>query len=161
MMEEILTPADCAGCEFCCSFRRQSLSLTPYFAKEAIDEIRGLYPELHFKTLSNGAVTIDLDDKYLTDDSEEEALCPFHRTGCILPEHLNPFDCKLWPVRLMKTGNGLVLALVPSCPWIRKDDEAKLKEVAEAGAKEAVEYAKEHPEIVIEYRPDYQVIITI
>ena len=158
MLEKILSAEDCARCEFCCSFRRQSLNLTPHFEKENIEKISRLYPETKFKTLPDGAVTIDLDDKYVTDEVEEEALCYFNRRGCILPEDLKPFDCKLWPFRLMKNGDSLSLALVPSCPWIRKDDTLKLREVAAFVAKEAKEYAKDHPEIIIEYRDDYTVI---
>lgn len=159
MLEEILSARDCARCEFCCSFRRQSLNLTPYFAPETLEEIQRLYPEAKFKSLPGRAVTIDLDDKYSTDDENEEALCPFNRKGCILPEHLKPFDCKLWPFRLMNKGGSLVLALVPSCPWIKKDDMSKLKEVALSVAHEAIKYSKTHPEIIIEYRDDYQIII--
>ena len=159
MLEEILSPEDCAVCEFCCSFRRQSLNLTPCFDKDSVDEICRLYPEAKFKTLPKGVVTIDLDDKYNTDNNEEEALCYFNKKGCILPAHLKPFDCKLWPFRLMKNGDSLSLTLVPSCPWIKKDDTSKLKEVADSVLKEAKEYAKTHPEIIIEYREDYEVIV--
>lgn len=158
MLKDVLSPKDCARCGFCCSFRRQSLNLTPYFAKESVEEICRLYPEARFKTLSNDAVTIDIDDKYRTDDSEEEVLCYFNREGCVLPDHLKPFDCKLWPFRLMKGEHCLLLALVPTCPCIKKDDMAKLKAVALSVAKEAVEYAGTHPEIIIEYREDYEVL---
>ena len=161
MLEEVLSPADCAGCGFCCSFRHQSLNLTPYFAKETVDEILHLYPEARFKTLENGAVTIDLDDNYSTDDSEEEALCYFNRQGCILPSHLKPFDCMLWPFRLMRGENGLLLALVPSCPSIKRDDPSKLRAAALDAAEKAAEYAKAHPEIIIDYRDDYQVIVDL
>lgn len=161
MLKDVLSPADCARCGFCCSFRRQSLNLTPYFAKETVAEIGRIYPEARFKTLPNGAITIDIADNYHTNDSEEEAPCYFNRNGCILPRHLKPFDCKLWPFRLMKSKNGLVLALVPTCPWIEKKDLAKLRATALTVAKEAMEYAKTHPEIVIEYRADYQVIIPV
>ncbi len=158
MLKDVLSPGDCAKCGFCCSFRRQSLHLTPLFARETVDEIRRLHPEARFKTLPNGAVTIDIDDQYRTDDSEEEAPCPFNKKGCILPGHLKPFDCKLWPFRLMRRGDGLALALVPTCPWIEKDDTAKFMATASSVAKEAMDYAKDHPEIVIEYRADYQVV---
>ena len=161
MLEEILSPADCAKCEYCCSFRRQSLNLTPCFAGESVEEIRRLYPEARFKTLQNGAVTIDLDDGYRTDDINEEALCPFNRKGCILPGHLKPFDCKLWPFRLMKDADRLLLALVPTCPWIKKDDPEKFRKVAGIVAVKAAGYAKRHPEIITEYREDYQVIMTV
>ena len=158
MLKDVLSPGDCAKCGFCCSFRRQSLHLTPLFARETVDEISRLHPEARFKTLPNGAVTIDIDDQYRTGDSEEEAPCPFNKKGCILPGHLKPFDCKLWPFRLMRSGDGLALALVPTCPWIEKDDTAKFKATASSVAKEAMDYAKDHPEIVIEYRADYQVV---
>lgn len=161
MLEEVLSPEDCAGCEFCCSFRRQSLGLTPCFAAETVEEIRRLYPEAGFRTRPDGAITIDLENKYLTEEASEEALCPFNRKGCILPPHLKPFDCKLWPFRLMRGDGGLLLALVPTCPCIRKDDPVKLRKAAEDAAREALEYSRTHPEIVIEYRADYQVILKV
>ena len=161
MLKDILSPADCARCGFCCSFRRQSLDLTPKFAKETVAEISRLYPEARFKTLPDGAITIDIAGNYTTNDSQEEAPCYFNRQGCILPQHLKPFDCKLWPFRLMKGEGGLVLALVPTCPWIEKKDLAKLRATALTVAKKAAEYAGTHPEIVIEYRADYQVIIPV
>ena len=158
MLKDVLSPEDCAKCGFCCSFRRQSLDLTPLFAKETVGEISRLYPEARFRTLPNGAVTIDIGDQYRTDDSEEEALCPFNRKGCILPKHLKPFDCELWPFRLMKSGDGFVLALVPTCPWIDKDSP-KFKSTASAVFQKAVAHAKTHPEIAIEYRADYQIVV--
>ena len=160
MLTDVLSPSDCAKCGFCCSFRRQSLNLTPCFAKETVAEISRLYPEARFKTLPNTAVTIDIAGNYHTHDSEEEVPCYFNRKGCILPPHLKPFDCKLWPFRLMKSKTSLVLALVPTCPLIEEDLE-KLRATALTVAKKAVEYAKTHPEIVIEYRADYQVIIPV
>ena len=158
MLGELLSPSDCATCGYCCSFRKKSLNLTPHFAKETIDEITRLFPEARFKSLPDGIVTIDLDDMYQTDDEDEEVLCPFNKTGCILPDHLKPFDCKLWPFRLMKNGADLSLALVPSCSYIKIDDRQKLKTVAQKVAKEAVGYAKDHPEIIIDFREDYQII---
>ena len=58
MLKDVLSPGDCAKCGFCCSFRRQSLHLTPLFSRETVDEIRRLHPEARFKTLPNGAVTM-------------------------------------------------------------------------------------------------------
>ena len=157
MLKDVLSPEECAKCGFCCSFRRQSLNLTPYFAKETVAEIRGLHPEARFRTLPNSATTIDIGDRYRTDDSEEEAPCPFNRKGCVLPPHLKPFDCKLWPFRLMKRGDGLVLALVPTCPRIDRESP-RFKATAEAVFRKAAEYAKDHPEIAIEYREDYRIV---
>ena len=158
MLKDVLSPGDCAKCGFCCSFRRQSLDLTPLFAKETLEEIRRLHPEARFRTLPNGGVTIDIGDQYRTDGSGAEAPCPFNRKGCILPGHLKPFDCELWPFRLMENGDGLALALVPTCPWIDKDS-AKFKATAATVAAKALAYAKTHPGIAIGYRPDYHVVV--
>lgn len=158
MLKDVLSPDDCARCGFCCSFRRQSLHLTPLFAAETVAEIRRLHPEARFRALPSGATTIDIGDRYRTDDSEEEAPCPFNRKGCVLPPYLKPFDCKLWPFRLMKRGDGLVLALVPTCPRIDRESP-RFKATAEAVFRKAAEYAKGHPEIAIEYRADYPVVV--
>ena len=61
----------------------------------------------------------------------------------------------------MRGENGLLLALVPTCPWIKKDDPAKIKEVAANMANEAVRYAKTHPELIIDHRADYQIILEV
>jgi hypothetical protein len=61
----------------------------------------------------------------------------------------------------MKSKAGLVLALVPTCPWIEKKDLSKLRATALTVAKKAMEYAGTHPEIIIEYRADYQVIVPV
>lgn len=161
MLEEVLTPADCAKCKFCCSFRRESLKFTPHIAGENIEEIRQLFPEALFKTLPDGTITIYLDDNFLTQDSEEEVLCYFNRDGCRLPTRLKPFECKLWPFRLMRKDDSLFLALATSCQRIERKDTARFGKAALEAAKEAVEYAKTHPEIIIEYSEDYQVLVSV
>lgn len=45
-----------------------------------------------------------LEHKYKTDNQEEEAACDYldvHK-GCILSDVDKPFDCKIWPLRIMK-----------------------------------------------------------
>ena len=71
---------------------------------------------------------------------------------------LPPSYCNL-TISAVKSGDGFVLALVPTCPWIERKDVEKLKATAAAVFRKAVEYAKEHPEIAVEYRADYVVVI--
>ena len=72
MLKSVLSTQDCAQCRFCCSFRRKSLWETPLFDSTTADRLSRQFPDAKFKQLPNGSLTIDLDDKYRTDDPEEE-----------------------------------------------------------------------------------------
>ena len=105
--------------------------------------------------------TFDIYDKYKTNDSEEEAPCPFLDTkeGCKLPPELKPFDCKIWPLRVVKMPDSkisqspeLAIALTPTCPAINKVPFDKVQELAKNGlGKTILEYAESHPQMVKEY----------
>ena len=94
MLKDVLSPDDCARCGFCCSFRRQSLHLTPLFAAETVAEIRRLHPEARFRELPNGATTIDIGDRYRTDDDREEAMALIERLkmGGAEASRLDPWE---------------------------------------------------------------------
>ena len=176
MLSSILSKSDCAACKFCCSFRRQSLWETPIFYEEDISKIKELYPQGKFrevevvgkldqnnKNTKSKVYTFDIYDKYKTDNSEEEAPCPFLDTekGCKLPPELKPFDCKIWPLRVVKMPEseisqnstpGLAVALTPTCPAINKLPFEKVQALAESGlGKIILEYAESHPQMVKDY----------
>ncbi len=176
MLSSILSKSDCAACKFCCSFRRQSLWETPIFYEEDISKIKELYPQVKFrevevagkldqnnKNANSKVYTFDIYDKYKTDNSEEEAPCPFldAEKGCKLPPELKPFDCKIWPLRVVKMPESeisqtpapdLAVALTPTCPAINKVPFEKVQALAESGlGKIILEYAKIHPQMVKDY----------
>ena len=192
MLSSILLKSDCAACKFCCSFRRQSLWETPVFYEEDISKIKKLFPEVRFRELkaeadNSNAVdtgiskskvyTFDIYDKYKTNSSEEEVPCPFLDTekGCKLPQELKPFDCKIWPLRVVKIPQNkmpakfsealstkienpaaalsrLVVVLTPTCPAINKIPFEKVQALTEGGlGKTILEYAATHPQMIKEY----------
>lgn len=174
MLSSILSKSDCAACKFCCSFRRQSLWETPIFFEEDIAKIKELYPDVKFREIEDSnndklktlaakskVYTFDIYDKYKTNDREEEAPCPFLDTqeGCKLPPELKPFDCKIWPLRVVKMPGSkisqspeLAIALTPTCPAINKVPFDKVQELAKNGlGKTILEYAESHPQMVKEY----------
>ena len=159
MLRSVLSPEDCAKCRFCCSFRRQSLWETPLFPPDTAKRLSEQYPDAKFKPTANGWFTIDIDDRYLTEDPEEEALCPFNKSGCILSAGDKPFDCSIWPLRVMPDGNGLAICLTPTCPVISAKPLSVMRELADGdiGTK-VLEYAAAHPEIVKERRDDFPVL---
>ena len=91
MLSEILKKEDCAACRFCCSFRRQSLWETPIFTLENTESIEAdqkldasVLQKFSFE--NNTYARYDLSNNYKTDDSEEEAPCPYLSTNGLPPK---------------------------------------------------------------------------
>lgn len=167
MLSKILSREECASCKFCCSFRKQSLWETPIFNEEIKQKIDKLYPDVKFreiKTLEGKSryYTIDLFDSYKTDNPEEEVKCPFLEDGkgCILSAELKPFDCSIWPLRVMKKPQSEknILSLTPTCQAINKIPFEKLKSFVNDELRiKILEYAKNNPEIIKEYKEGFPV----
>ncbi len=114
MLRKILSPSECAECKFCCSYRRASLWETPRFDLALLEKLKRQYPFAKFKVFDNSA-TIDISGRYRTNDLSEEALCWFNEgKGCILGED-KPFECSVWPLRVMRMGKILVVVLSSGC----------------------------------------------
>lgn len=159
MLSRILSKESCANCRFCCSFRRCSLWETPLFDNETVEK---LTKKGYGFISDNGFFRMYLDDKYKTNDESEEVPCYFldSKKGCILDEDTKPFDCKIWPLRVMKKDDKLVIALTPTCKEINKIPLDKMKAfVNDEVGKVIFDYVKKHPYIVKEYREDFPVLM--
>lgn len=98
---------------------------------------------------------------YRTDDPEEEVPCTFldPECGCILKPEDKPFDCSIWPLRIMDKDGELVIALTPTCPSIGAvPSKALVNLVQDSLGDKIFEYAKAHPYIVKEYKEGFPVI---
>ena len=164
MLSKVLKRAACAECKFCCSFRRQSLWETPLFPMETVEKLER---EGHrfFNCIEGGARCgrMDLEGNYRTED-EEEVPCSFldAERGCILSQEDKPFDCKIWPLRIMRKPSGeLVIALTPTCPEINRLPIEDMEDLVRGGLGEKIyAYAAEHPFIIKEYREGFPVLMT-
>lgn len=162
MLTPILAKSTCATCKFCCSFRRQSLWETPIFDKTTMEKLSKLFPNAKFRTAgaSGLSYTFDISDAYHTQDPEEEAPCPFldPNRGCALPANLKPFDCKIWPLRAIRTSTDpdgpLKVALTPTCPAINKVPLEQVKQLAASGlGQQIIDYAEKNPDIIKDSTP--------
>ena len=158
MLSSILSKTTCAACKFCCSFRRQSLWETPLFPPGVAEKLSkpneyGVVGEFRDGQIILGG--------YRTDDSEEEVPCTFldPQKGCILKAEDKPFDCSIWPLRIMDKGGKLVIALTPTCPAIGAVPNQALIDLVKNDLGEQIcEYAKTHPYIIKEYREGFPVV---
>lgn len=162
MLSKILSKETCAGCKFCCSFRRCSLWETPLFPEDTVKRLGGRFNMEQMDGRVYGRM--DFSGKYATDNPEEEAACEYLdlNKGCTLSYEDKPFDCKIWPLRIMrkKACDELVVALTPTCPAINKVDIEEVKKLVRDGLGNTIyEYAKEHPYIVKEYRNNFPVLM--
>ena len=167
MLSTILSKQQCAACKFCCSFRRQSLWETPLFPPEVAEKLSkpneyGVVGEFAQASRDvQDARRLVLEDKYRTADPEEEVPCTFldPQKGCILKGEDKPFDCSIWPLRIMDKGGKLVIALTPTCPAIGAVPSQTLIDLVKNGLGEQIfEYAKAHPYIIKEYREGFPVV---
>ena len=159
MLSSILSKKQCAACKFCCSFRRQSLWETPLFPPEVAEKLSNPNEYGVVGEFRDGQIVLG---GYRTDDPEEEVPCTFldpHR-GCILKPEDKPFDCSIWPLRIMNKDGKLVIALTPTCPSIGATPDKALMDLVQGGLGEQIfEYAKAHPYIVKEYRVGFPIIL--
>ena len=112
------------------------------------DDERVIKIELFHQT--GNSYTIDLYSSYKTDNPDEEALCPFlkDKSGCILPSELKPFDCSIWPFRIVKKDK-LWLCLTPTCSTINKIPLETVTNFAKTELKQKViDYVQKNPQII-------------
>lgn len=191
MLGKVLRKSTCAQCRFCCSFRRCSLWETPLFDMNVVDKYEkklsgtetpdngeaasdngesasggGCHGGVAFEhRCINGALCgqMNLEYRYQTDDAEEEAPCEFLdvHTGCVLSDEDKPFDCKIWPLRIMKKGSETVIALTPTCPAINSVGVSAMKALVEDGLGNVIfKYASKNPFIIKDYRDGFPVLMT-
>lgn len=169
MLSSILNKTTCADCRFCCSFRRCSLWETPLFDEDAVSKLgkdNEYGTKADFKMAGEPGSRfgqMQLEYKYKTQDSEEEAACEFLDAGrgCVLSDEDKPFDCKIWPLRIMKKDDKLVIALTPTCQALGKEPSEAMISLVEGGlGKTIYEYAMKHPFMIKEYHEGFPILMT-
>jgi Fe-S-cluster containining protein len=159
MLSSILSKKQCTACKFCCSFRRQSLWETPLFPPEVAQKLSKPNEYGVVGEFRDGQIVLG---GYKTGDPEEEVPCTFldPERGCIMKGEDKPFDCSIWPLRIMRKDGELVIALTPTCPSIGAVPSKALVDLVQDGLGDKIfEYAKAHPYIIKEYREGFPIIL--
>lgn len=158
MLTPILSKEKCAQCKFCCTFRRESIWETPKIPNEVV----AMYPEqAQWLRDRGGYAQMCLEGKYRTEDPEEEVPCLFlhPQTGCTFPEKYKPFECKIWPFRVMEKNGVMVLALASGCPIVSRLEDEVLKKFLTPEFLQIIKTeVSRKPFIAEEYRDSYRVV---
>lgn len=151
MLSSILNKKTCATCQICCVYDDTDVWDAPGFAKEEFDRnnIDGRFEW----TERDGLY-------YLKMEKSEDGLyhCPcLTEHGCILREK-KPFRCALWPLYVVRTEDGLGIAVSDVCPAvIQKDNESILKGI-ETKLPEIMDMVDKYPEQIEEFHDNYRMV---
>lgn len=160
MLTHLFSPALCAECRLCCNFRPSSAWETPYLEPKLADRLRSEgIPLVHRR---NGSISFAL--HFLSDDPEECCNCPMLDTGrgCTLPRAERPFECRVWPLRLMHVNNSLAIGCYNDCPALSGDVKRKLVDYACGELLPTLlNYARQHPESIRDADPHYAVLMRV
>lgn len=159
MLTDIFTPKECANCKLCCNFHRSSAWETP--ALEAEQIFLAHEHCIPLEKRPDGSTSFYL--HFQTDSKEEIVNCPLLNPcdGCMLPREQRPFECRIWPVRIMKQHSKLVIGVYEKCPALKNEKFDELKSAVLINLLEPIlAYAKRHPEAVRDFNTAYRIIWT-
>ncbi|MDO4864280.1 MAG: hypothetical protein Q4A05_08945 [Ruminococcus sp.] len=155
MLKKILDPKSCAACRLCCVFDRYDVWETPVFTDELCRRIREAKPDTEFVSKDGGCIF-----KVRELDENELFTCPaLTEHGCMLGDD-KPFDCRIWPYRIMNVGGRRAIAIASICDEMFNRPLSELVDFLKKGlADEIFAYADLHPEIVKPYYDGYPVLL--
>jgi len=94
-------------------------------------------------------------------DKDEVAYCrAYSDSGCVLGGE-KPFECALYPFRVMRLGERMVIAVAQYCPETAKAQLKTLCDFANENAAAMLEETARHPESVKPYKGDYVILKVI
>ena len=153
MISSLLSKNQCAACRYCCIFDKSDCWELPLMNDDTKRYIQQKFPKTNFELVGNMfrlSPNFHLGDLY--------HCAALGKNGCILPNELKPFDCKIWPFRVMKQNDNIVIALSDGCNSINElpDDVIKAFVNTDFGDK-VFQYANLHHEIIKPYIDGYKI----
>ena len=128
---------------------------TDGYTKVIADAVEEFKPDQKF---------LELDDHCLMkmDKEPDQDLyyCPMldHERGCIMGTE-KPFDCRIWPFRIMDLYGTRVIVLSLVCPTVQKRPLCDIQAVAKELAPQIFAYADEHPYAVKKYIHGFPIML--
>lgn len=158
MLTSIFSPQQCSTCKLCCNFHRSSSWETPFLEPDLVRQLQVFHVELLKRP--DGSFTFKL--PFQTNSDSESANCPMldPSSGCRLPREQRPFECRIWPLRVMRLESGsAVLGCYEACPALDAATFAKLTDFAHVSLRQLiVDHAARFPQTIRSYHPHYRIL---
>lgn len=154
MLSKILSRAECADCRICCSFDSYDLWETPVVTDDIMERALKIRPDQRFSEIS-GARLFRME----CEPDRDLYYCPMldHEKGCLLGDE-KPFDCKIWPLRIMNFEGRRVIVLSPVCPTVFSRPVKDIAALAKELAPTIFAQADKTPEMVKPYIAGYVIL---
>jgi len=116
MLRKILDNKRCGECKLCCKFDEYDVWEAPVLTESDVDGIKACRPEAEFLKW-DGIYRF----KIVPPENGELWECPaLSANGCALGEN-KPFECAVWPFRVMEIGGERFICAADFCePIIEK-----------------------------------------
>lgn len=156
MLEGLLTEKDCQKCKLCCHFEKEEIIDAPTFTNEEKKYIiETIDKNIKFKKIGNIY-------QIILDKDNELYKCPLLRNdGCVLKDR-RPFDCKSWPLYIMRKDKEYYITISNDCKKMNQIEKSKLIEYIE---KDFLSIAKciikNTPDMITEYNRDLKILYKI
>ena len=155
MLSEVLEKQKCAECKICCEFDREDEWETPVINKYLKEKLESEGQKI-FEI--NGCYKYDLEF-----EGDETRFCPFHnkKIGCVLDDENKPFDCKIWPIRVMSDSGKKVIAIAKLCPNFSGSKKDVIN-LLQSGLKDKIKnYIDNNPYVINELKDNYEVLLDL
>ncbi len=165
---QIVPSSRCFACDVCCRFPEKHSFLRPYFTAEEIGRAVSAGISREFFPDPDGC-QIELVSNPVA--GGEGYVCPCWRpdTGACAIYDVRPFDCRLFPVALMRDSNdeGVLAGLDTKCPYLREhplqeglsDYVSKIVEIRKTP--EMLQMLRAHPGLIQRYQDDVVAVVPI
>ena len=159
MLTHFISPGQCARCRLCCNFQRSFAWETPALTPDLVQIMR--QRNVVLRQRADGSTTFSL---CFPDDAPEDycAICPVldPSSGCILSREQRPLECRLWPLRLMRSPSGqLCVALYSACPALTPATREQITAYAAGGLRHTLlRLANEQPLSIRSFNSAYTVL---
>ncbi len=156
MLKMVLSREECSKCRICCVFDKDDLWEAPLITPELAQIINNsVLPNQEYKKCGD-CLVLDMQE-----DEEGLYTCNLldHQTGCML-KSAKPFDCSIWPLRIMQMNGRKAICVSPVCPVVNKKSDAELICLAQSLSDYIFKQAELHPEFVKQYIQGYKVLYT-
>ncbi len=156
LLNKILSKEECANCRICCCFDSSDIWEAPVITRSKADEILEKYnSDQKFHNKDDNYYILDMKKE----KNEDLYYCSMldKNKGCIMQDE-KPFDCRIWPFRIMDLNGTKVITLSPVCPAVKKRSLEELTEFAEELAPVIFNEAKVNPQIIKPYINGYPIL---
>ena len=155
MLSGLLEKSTCAECRLCCAFDRYDIWELPTLDGETAAKALGINPSVRL-SVKNNSYSFKVTDL----EGDELFFCPMlSDTGCVLGDE-KPFECRIWPYRIMSLDDKLVISVAPICEPVFDKPLSELVRFLKGGLADKIfEYASNNPDIIKPYDNLYPILM--